>query len=222
MEKYPKINTLFQRDEKKKVILDLWGKPEFAYLKNAEWHVEEKIDGMNIRIHWDCQTEWFTVDGRNDNSSIPAYLMNYLMRKLEGQRPSWKEHFGAANITLYGEGYGYGIQGKMGIAYQGTLDTENFCLKDKKGVGFRVFDVVIDDWWLERGNVEDVANKVGFEMVPILTHTVKMDEVIALCREGFKSELGDVTAEGVIMRPTIDLYNRKGERVIAKLKHKDF
>ena len=47
MFKYPKIETLFTRDEKFKVT-DIIRLPEFENIK--KWLVTEKIDGTNIRI----------------------------------------------------------------------------------------------------------------------------------------------------------------------------
>ncbi len=209
-EKYPKIYTLFERNEKKKVIVGNWSLPEFEYLKDCLWHYDEKIDGMNLRIEW-LHPQW-TIDGRNDNSSLPAYLVNYLMGKLERNRRAWEE-FEA--VTLYGEGFGFGIQGKMGISYaKESLPSKDSC-------GFRLFDIKIGEWWLERDNTDDVAEKLRFDTVPSLGSGT-IDEAIKMCQAGFTSQLGDVIAEGLILRPPVDLFTRKGERIIAKLKYRDF
>jgi len=48
--KYPKINTIWKRDEsnKFKIIEGDFSKQEFANIKN--WQITEKIDGTNIRL----------------------------------------------------------------------------------------------------------------------------------------------------------------------------
>lgn len=50
MEKYQKIQTIYKRDENKKVILGNFSRPEFEYLQNVNWRYTEKVDGTNIRI----------------------------------------------------------------------------------------------------------------------------------------------------------------------------
>ena len=43
-----------------------------------------------------------------------------------------------------------------------------------------------------------------------------------MVRKGFKSFWGDFRAEGLVVRPGADLLDRHGNRVITKIKHKDF
>ena len=50
---YPKINTLFKRDENSIIIPSEYTLPEFEYLKYCPFECTEKIDGTNIRIIWD-------------------------------------------------------------------------------------------------------------------------------------------------------------------------
>ena len=45
---YPKIETLFNRDEKFKVVEGDYRLPEFENIK--QWDVTEKIDGTNVRV----------------------------------------------------------------------------------------------------------------------------------------------------------------------------
>jgi hypothetical protein len=41
-------------------------------------------------------------------------------------------------------------------------------------------------------------------------------------RWGFSSTWGDFNAEGIVARPICELKSRNGERIITKLKHRDF
>lgn len=77
------------------------------------------------------------------------------------------------------------------------------------------------DWWLERHNVEDVAEKLGLDVVPTLG-TGTLVEMVALAQEGFDSTWGMFAAEGIVARPACELVARNGHRIITKIKHKDF
>jgi hypothetical protein len=41
-------------------------------------------------------------------------------------------------------------------------------------------------------------------------------------RTGFKSQWGDFIAEGIVARPVVELKSRNGDRIITKIKYKDF
>jgi len=49
-----------------------------------------------------------------------------------------------------------------------------------------------------------------------------LHDMVKLVKEGFNSAFGDFIAEGVIARSKIELKARNGERIITKLKYKDF
>ena len=80
MTKYPKMQTIFMRGEKKKIIEGDWTLPEFEYLQNNIWTWTEKLDGTNTRIGWDFDNNQVTFDGRTENSQIPARLVNHLFQ----------------------------------------------------------------------------------------------------------------------------------------------
>jgi len=207
MREYPKIQSIFKRDEKThKFIEGEWSRPEFDYLKNNMWEATEKIDGTNIRVDWDAENDTVTFGGRTDNAQIPTFLF----AKLQDLFP--KEKFIVAypetSMTLYGEGYGARVQ-KGGGNY----------ISD--GVDFALFDVFIDGWWLYRGNVEEIAGILGIKCVPLLG-TTTLSDGINLVRNELQSHYGNFEAEGIVLKPFVMLFNRKGERIITKLKHKDF
>ncbi len=210
MKQYQKIQTVFFRDPKNKhktLLEGTWAKPEFELLKNINWICTEKIDGTNIRIMWDGIKVRF--GGKTDNAQIPAHLVSVLQDTFTNEK--MQKHFpDATNVCLYGEGYGKKIQ--RGGNY----------LPDR--TDFILFDVKIGDFWLNREANEDIANKLNIGIVPIMG-IWKLEEAIAFVKEGFKSTIAENTdyiAEGLIMRPTTELFNRKGERVITKIKYTDF
>jgi len=214
MKEYHKINTIFKRDEKTKQIIEGdYSLPEFEYLKDNQWVFTEKVDGTNIRVMWDGENVVF--GGKTDNASIPIFLLYKLQELFEGNRKQlFKEKFidkeGKlfGDVCLYGEGYGARIQ-KGGGNY----------ISD--GVDFVLFDVKIGNWWLERENVKDIADHFGIKIVPIIGKGI-LKEAVETTREGFKSLWGEFTAEGIVLRLEVELKNRKGERIITKIKHRDF
>lgn len=214
MKEYHKIQTVFKRDDTTKHILEgQFSLPEFEYLKDNTWVFTEKVDGTNIRVMWDGS--FVTFGGKTDDAQMPVFLLYKLQELFEGtqKRALFQEIFGgdepgSASVCLYGEGYGAKIQ-KAGTDY----------IPD--GVDFVLFDVKIGDWWLERQNVEDIASKFGIRIVPIIGEGTLQDAVDRT-RSGLKSIWGDFTAEGIVARPKTELKTRRGDRIITKIKHRDF
>lgn len=213
MRQYHKIQTVYFRDpeNRNKTLLEgVWAKPEFELLKDVDWVWTEKIDGTNIRIIWDGNQIFFR--GKTDNAQIPSNLVNVLREKFT--KDKIKEVFpklpNGEVACLYGEGYGAKIQ--KGGNY----------IPD--GNDFILFDTKIEDWWLSRESNEDIAKKLGIEIVPIIAIGT-LEGAIEYVRKGYKSTIADnkdYMAEGLILKPKVELFNRKGERVISKIKYKDF
>ena len=229
---YPKIETLLNRDEKFKVIPVAWRLPEFAYLKDNRWLYTEKVDGTNVRVHWDGKV--VTFGGRSDTAQMPTFLLTRLQELFTPMRliSTFPPHSMVSRqiredapideaapavrpyteVTLFGEGYGAKIQ-KGGGNYK------------PDGVDFVLFDVLVGRLWLSFGNVINVAVKLGIQVVPVVELTAALgglDGAIIMARAGIKSAWGDFPAEGLVVRPLVDLWTRKGERLIGKIKTKDF
>lgn len=214
MEKeYHKITTVFKRDpHNMRFVLDLeWAMPEFEYLKDNQWIFTEKVDGTNIRVSWQPQEELpVKFGGKTDNAQIPMPLIEKLSKTFTfekfieaGYGTEIKDY-----MTLYGEGYGAKIQ-KGGGNYRSD------------GVDFVLFDVKVGDWWLKREDVEDIAVKLGIKVVPIVAEGTLI-EAIEMVKAGLNSQWGDFESEGLVCRPKIDLFARNGDRIITKIKAKDF
>ena len=210
MKEYHKIQTVYFRDHEnnyKTLLEGAWAKPEFELLKNIDWICTEKIDGTNIRVMWDGEQVRF--GGKTDKAQIPTILIYALQDTFTNEK--MKEVFiDADNVCLYGEGYGKKIQ--KGESY----------LPDR--ADFILFDVKVGDWWLTREANEDIAKKLNIGVVPIIG-ILKLEQAIECVKNGFKSTIADnkdYVAEGLIMKPKTELFNRRGERIITKIKHKDF
>ena len=212
--KYHKIPTVFRRDPNNKYKTLLIGKyatPELEYLKDNIWILTEKVDGINTRVMWDG--ERVTFGGRTDNAQIPAFLFTKLQELFPANRLA--EVFDFGGVTLFGEGYGNRIYGnRIQKAGKGFIPD---------GVDFILFDVNIGGLWLERHNVEDIAAKLSLRVVPILAEG-PLDVAVNIAAEGFASRVAftDIEAEGLVMRPKVEMLDRRGHRIIAKIKHRDF
>lgn len=206
---YNKISGLYKREEQKpfNLIEGVYREPEFELLKDIEWTFTEKVDGTNIRIIWDGHRVVF--GGRTENAQIPSHLVTKLNELFMGTRMEqvFEQVFGETPAIIFGEGYGAKTQ-KGGGNYS---DTQQFV----------VFDVTVGDWYLRREDVEDVASKFSLDTVPIV-HRGKLQEGVDLVKGGLKSCWGDFIAEGLVAKPSTDLFNRKGERILTKIKAEDF
>lgn len=209
METYHKINGLYKRDDKGNFTQE-FAQPEFGYLFNNTWVGTEKIDGTNIRIHWDGKD--IEIRGRTNNADIPAFLMDRLNTLVKEM--NWNNAFPpdvenpASNVILFGEGYGAKIQ-KGGGDYI------------PNGNDFILFDVKIGSWWMKREAVDEIATKLGIKSVPVLFRG-PLWKAIEMVKYGFDSTIGTAKAEGLVLVPEIDLFARNGSRIITKLKVKDF
>lgn len=211
---YPKIDTLFERNEKFIVDPTKIKSPVIATI--STWDVTEKIDGTNMRATLIEGTSHVKIDGRTDRASIPGDLLKYMVNTFDAAKiHAMMDAFGAGwgSVVLYGEGYGAGIQ--KGGYYRA----------DK---AFRLFDVFVGGkWWLDWSGIANVAEKLEIKTAPYLGLWT-LDEIIAAVQAGVpsvvaKEESGETAiAEGVVARPIETLFNKKGQRLIIKLKTKDF
>lgn len=205
---YHKIDTLFERDKETFVVDPTKLKSPVLNTIN-EWDVTEKIDGTNIRVML-SETGEVSFGGRSNNAQIPGDLVQYLIRTFQQDRMRaalWIDET-TPSVVLFGEGYGPGIQ-KNGGLYRG----------DKS---FILFDVLIDGkWWLDREAVDGIAAKLGIDTVPYLGR-MTLEEIVMHVRTPFASKIGTAVAEGLVARPIETLFDKRMNRVIIKLKTKDF
>lgn len=209
MKEYIKIQTVYNRDidGTKKLILGSFRDESVKFLSQNEWTFTEKIDGTNIRIMWDGYT--VSIGGRTDKAVLPQDLKDYLSGvfcTVEAQE-LFEQKFGCKEVTIYGEGYGGKIQG-VGKLY-------------RNDVSFIMFDALIGAVWMSRGSVEDIARCFGVDVVPIVLSGT-LQQGIDFVRGEPKSTIGTANMEGVVGRPKIEMRDGLGNRIIVKIKVRDF
>jgi len=209
--KYHKIQSVFKRDDRGNFTNE-FSRPEFGYLYLNDWEGTEKIDGTNIRIYYSPYNKLVDIRGRTDKAQIPQHLVEYLFNvltpdSLEKVFPEGEDDPYDKIIIMYGEGFGNKIQ--KGRRYLGD------------NVGFALFDVMVGHWWLCREAVEQIADDLGVYKCPVV-FTGSLYEAEHFVANGFKSIYSGADAEGLVLRPTFELKDRAGRRIITKLKTKDF
>jgi len=181
-----------------------------------------KIIGVKFNVH---------IAGKTDNAQIPKNLLKHMQEKYTDEKVfaslglkefipvdewenehNWLSYDQIPNIyTIYGEGYGEGIQ--SGGWYI------------KGGNEFIVFDVKVNDIYLKTDARDEIATKLGAPIVPLMGYFT-LDEAIDFVRKGFRSKVAEnpdaKMAEGLVLRTDLGLRNRMGKRLIVKVKYEDF
>lgn len=221
---YGKTENLFKRSEETHKLTTDLRREEFKLI--SRWSVTEKIDGTNMRVLYDPRAGTVEVRGRSDNAQVHVDLLRAIeeMFPLEAMRRQFDEYLGeqvelGTTLTIYGEGYGAGIQ-KGGGNYNQRKT-------------FRMFDVVYHrhhglDSWAQWDTVEMIAAGLGVETAPFLGD-MTLGEVVELvysnpasqvaAEEGMGPEIP--VMEGVVARTNPYLFNHQGQRVMFKLKGRD-
>lgn len=208
MIEYHKIDGLFARDMEgsKQLIEGVFRNTAVEFLKDNTWQFTEKIDGTNIRVHWNGHKVAF--GGRTDAAEIPSHLLNKLTELFgtDEAEQIFEQKFGETEVILFGEGYGPKIQ--SGGSY-------------RSDVSFIMFDVLISGNYQPRESVEDIAKAFGVDVVPIIFEGT-IQEGVDYVKSKPKSTMGTAMMEGLVGRPKVEMRDRCGKRIIVKIKVKDF
>ena len=208
--KYPKIDSIFKRDERGR-FFDEYSRPEFGILANNQWEFTEKLEGMNMRVWYTTayDADSMTFLGRTDNAQIPGPLLQVMGNEIFSIG-KMSDVF-SSDAILFGEGVGPRIQkGKHGFTEY------DFILFD-----VYVFDANGGGCWLKRESVVDIANDLSLAIAPNMGYG-NLADAIGIAERGFNSHFGNFAAEGLVLRPVGDFLDRFGQRIITKVKTSDF
>lgn len=210
---YPKIDCVFKRDLEgtKKLMPYVWRTPELDCLADCQWQFTEKVDGTNTQVVWDGHSVSF--GGRTSRANIPVPLMEYLTNTFCGDANEelFEQEFGNTPVILFGEGYGPKIN-----------NGGNYC----DSVRFILFDIKIGEWWLSREKVEDIARALSIDVVPIVLTGTLYDAVDYVAEHPMSQVAKHNGGKGCYMEGLVGtipcgLRNRKGDRIMCKVKWND-
>ena len=217
MVEYPKIETVFVRDEKtRRVLPSQLRLPEFGIVNS--WAISEKIDGTNIRVG--REEGQVRIVGRTDEAQFSVPAMDYLrgVFTVDAVRAVFPE--GDDDFVLFGELYGPKIQKGGGYA---------------PSLRIRLFDVKVGRWWLKRDDMAGIASCFDLatvpELGPIAQPPRSIEEMAGPWQWAGTANESRVArqdggtgrcAEGIVARSEPLLLLRNGQRLMWKLKFRDF
>lgn len=198
----PKTKTLFQRDDKFKVIPGYLTDVRYGLIN--KWLLTEKMDGTSVILS--TKNRGYSFHGRTAKSQFTPAMQQFLDYEAQSAANNLY-HSMVDEADIYAELYGEGIQGNPhGV----------------DGMHLRVFDVRIGGFWLDYENMCDVAEKAGLRTVrymgicdiPTAVDFVRSRQIGTIGRTDY--------VEGVVARTALNLYDNQGNRLTWKLKRKDF
>lgn len=165
----------------------------------------EKVHGTSAHISFKDGKVHFFPGGEKYDNFVKLFDHDKLLEIFKS--------FNQETVVVFGEAYG-GRQQGMSATYGNQLR-------------FVAFDVKMGEYWLDVPKADKVALKLGLSFVPyelVSTDIAALDferdrpsRIAKLC--GIEE---DKPAEGIVIRPIIEVRLNSGERMIAKHKRSDF
>lgn len=189
-----------------------WASREFELLADVPgWTFTEKIDGTNVAVIWDGhRPKIVTRDGHpltaqasltvDTRETLAKIFAEEILESVFGDKPA----------RIYLEVYGHGV---------GVHPWLTRRLPDQR---IAVLDACINGFWLARGTLTTLANGTfELECAPLRADVQTLTRAVAVVTAGMPSALGEFTAEGLVGVAPLGLFNRKGERILVKVKTED-
>lgn len=214
MYKYPKIETVYKRDMEgtKKLIKGEFQNDTIKMLSEFPiWDCYEKLDGSNFQIFWDGYK--ITLIGRQEESDTPKHIQTYFDEKFSNNETEelLEQTFHNKPMVFYFEAIGKKIQ-----TYGARYGDVRFVLLD-------VYNVNNNSWWSYDG-IKELARALNVEYKPLLLENVTLDGAIEFVKDTRFSEIAKspLPMEGLVCIPHQELKDSNGDRIIVKIKGKDF
>lgn len=169
-----------------------------------ECYALEKIHGTSAHIAWKDGRVRFFSGGEKHDRFVLLFTQDL---------PAMFAELGHDDVVIYGEAYGGKQQGQRH--------------RYGDAIRFVAFDVQIGGMWLEVPNAADVCSRMGIEFAHyrlVSTDLASLDaERDAPSEQARRNGVaGDQTREGVVLRPLMELTDKRGNRIIAKHKRPEF
>lgn len=171
-----------------------------------ECYATEKIHGTSAHLKWSEGKLTYFSGGEKYPNFVALFDEAALMS-------AYTEHYGTANIVVYGEAYGGRCQG-MSKTYG----------KNLKFIGF---EVCFEGSWLDVPNAADICAKLNIDFVDyvristdleVIDHERDRDSV-----QSIRNGMGEGhMREGVVLRPLVEVTTNNGDRIMAKHKRPEF
>lgn len=181
---------------------------EVEYLSSLLWTVKRKLDGENIRIYWDGeQALW---NGKSNRFQCSANFQEYMNSTFLEE--IFEEKFGRdKEVYIYGEHMGPKVQGnELGLEADELV----------------IFDVEINGTFVGGESIKSIASYFGVKSVyDYMTDYLSADggdaanlfECINWVANGNIPEW-----EGIVCSPPVNLKDHNGNRIIVKIKNRDY
>lgn len=191
------------------------------WLSWTDWHFSEKLDGtcVQIEIKRDLTNNEISVaiKSRSGTDQVPPNIKAVIQSALVPQDKLLElmQSLNKESITVFGEGFGRGIQGQVGVEYGEPK--------------FRAFATLADGQWGNADAEQWFVGELGLEFVPEVkiprsTFFSSLEYVIqGLKLRNFQSVFApNKLVEGIIARPRQTLLWPDGSRVLFKLKSEEY
>lgn len=188
-------------------INDLYKAQEILMFK--ECYALEKIHGTSAHIGWRKNEGIHFFSGGNSYNIFTGIFNEEHQKHMTEVFSS----MGYKKVKVFGESYGGKTQAM----------SNTYGKRDR----FVVFDVKIDDLWLNVPNAEQLSQSLYLDFVPYIKCSTDL-EVLTQIREmpseqAIKCGITEPRKrEGIVLRSLIELRKNNDERIIAKFKNDDF
>jgi RNA ligase (TIGR02306 family) len=184
-----------------------------VFKEGEEVVITEKIHGMNNRVGIisNGDTKVFVAGTHKVRRGYPekGELKDnkaWFPFSLEGVMDLllyWGERHNS--VVLYGEVYG------------GSIQSLNYGIEKGKGLGYRVFDLMVDGQYFNWEELNGICAKFGVEIVPVLFRGLFEFDRVKTLADGFTMIPGAMhQREGVVVKPIEERRNSRIGRVILK------
>lgn len=204
-----KKNSPDYKKGRQSFIIGDYAEPEFGNIK--QWHVEEKVDGTNIRIFYTSGKVF--IGGRTKDAQLQSHLLKYLQETFTeyslNKAFPFKEGEDYPTVLLFGEGYGPKIQSCGG----------NY----RKDPGFILFDIKCGHWWIRRQDLSPIALQLQIDICPFIG-IMNEEQIIEFVKSKplSRCSITPQVMEGVVCRSEPLMLFRNRSPIMWKLKCKEF